>query len=188
MDASIEEYKSVRQESLSALDHVQSVMQYGLASSGFVASLGFVAAQDTPTIGAVVLMVFVPILIGFAMVMMGVAVHRVIQTRRYLRGLEIRLETMAEGEPVMAWERTRALEEGVNGFPFAMFAAIGSAVVAGPGLGGWVLADHDLWTAFVIGEALDIAAAVAFTTWSARTYFRLRAQASLPLQPEELSA
>ena len=85
----------------------------------------------------------------------------------------------------MAWERTRASESGINGYPFAICAAVGSAIVVGPGLGGWILADEGLWAVFVVGEVLDLAAAVAFAVWAGRTYHELKQQYLRPIGPHD---
>ncbi len=177
MMALLAEYNSVRTESLEALSQLQMIIQYGLASLGVSVGLGLVTGQHSPTTGAIVLMGLIPTIMIFGLIMMAVAVHRVIQTRQYLRYLErliTRLPTSGEHN-VPGWERMRTEYDAgaVNGYPFAIVATVGATVALGPGLGGFLLATHHLWVGFAIGEVLDLSSIMIFADRARRTYQRL---------------
>jgi hypothetical protein len=171
------EYNSVRVESMEALNQIHTIVQYGLASIGVSVGLGLVTSQHSTTAAAMVLMGLIPTLIVFGVTMMAVAVHRVVQTRQYLRYLEAEISRQLPKQEVRvpSWERTRKEQDhaAVNGYPFAIFASIGTASVLGPGLGGYLLASHHLWPGFVVGEILDIGAISVFAARCARTYRRI---------------
>lgn len=170
----LEEYKSVRQESLEALNQIHTIVQYGLASIGLSVGLGLVTLQRDVTAAAVVLMGLVPTLIIFGMVMTGVSVHRVLQTRIYLRALEAEIaDRLPRGDlRVPHWERSRAArsETAVNAYPFAILASIGVATILGPVLGGALLYSHGRVEWFVVGEWLDCIGILYFAYRCRRRY------------------
>jgi MFS family permease len=177
MSIMLVEYGSVRTESLEALSQIHTIIQYGLASLGVSVGLGLVTAHNNTITGAIVLMGLSPTIIIFGVIMMAVAVHRVIQTRQYLRLLEARIAQLPVESRYAAprWERMRAQHDqaAVNGYPFAIVASIGAAIGFGPVLGGLLLATHGHWTGFAVGEFLDLSAIAIFGARSHRTYRRL---------------
>jgi hypothetical protein len=181
MDASdllVEQYRTVRQESLDALGQMQTINQWGLGSIGVSTGLGLVASQHSVTAAAVVLMGLVPVLITFGMAEMAVLAQRVVDARRYLRRLEMRLADQVTGpfHDFVGWEceRSKQFRVGTSGFPFAV-AMLGIAFGIGPGLGGALLAAGGRhWVAFVVGEILDIVGLAFFTVWITCTLLRIK--------------
>jgi len=176
MDASdllLEQYKTVRQETLDALSQMQPINQWGLGSIGVTIGFGLVASQHSATAGAVVLMGLVPVLVAFGVIEMAVVAQRVVAARHYLRQLEILLAEQVAGvlASFVGWERERAkhFRVATSGFP-ALGAMIGIAVGIGPVLGGVQLAHDGRWTAFAVGETLDVAGLVVFTVWIVRIF------------------
>jgi hypothetical protein len=176
-DLLVEQYRTVRQESLDALGQMQTINQWGLGSIGVSTGLGLVASQHSVTAAAVVLMGLVPVLITFGMAEMAVLAQRVVDARRYLRQLEMRLADQVTGtlHDFVGWERERSkrFRVGTSGFPFAV-AMLGIAFGIGPGLGGALLADGGHWVAFAVGETIDIAGLAIFTVWIACTLLRIK--------------
>jgi hypothetical protein len=170
----LEEYKSVRQESLEALSQIHMIVQYGLASIGLSVGLGLVSLQRDVTAAAIVLMGLVPTLLGFGLMMTAVSAYRVVQTRRHLSGLEadIAARVAEGGQKAPSWERTRVARStvSVNAYPFAILASIGAAAILGPGLGGALLYKHERWEWFVIGEWFDVMGIAYFAYRSNRRY------------------
>jgi hypothetical protein len=173
----IEQYRTVRQETLEALDQMQTINQWGLGSLGVTIGLGLVASQHSGTDGAVVLMGLVPILVTFGIIEMAVMAQRIVDARCYLRKLEKRLaaqvtETLPD---FVGWERERAIgfRVATSGFP-ALAAMIGVAVGVGPVLGGKLLADEGRWTAFAIAETLDVIILATFTIWIVGVFQNIR--------------
>jgi hypothetical protein len=62
-DLLLEEYKSVRQESLEAAGRVQSITQYLFAAGGVAITVGLAAADKDATVGAAVLMALIPLVV-----------------------------------------------------------------------------------------------------------------------------
>jgi hypothetical protein len=173
-DLLIEQYRTVRQESLEALSQMQTINSWGFGSIGVSIGLGLVASQYSATATAVILMGLVPMLVAFGNVAMAVMAERVVEARRYLRDLERHLaEEVAGALPeFVGWERTRAtgFRVGGSGFPFAIAATLGIAVAIGPGLGGALLATEGRWVAFAVGEAVDLAGLTLFAIWLGRWF------------------
>lgn len=170
----LEEYKSVRQESLEALSQIHTIVQYGLASIGLSVGLGLVSLQRDVTAAAIVLMGLVPTLLGFGLMMTAVSAYRVLQTRRHLSDLEADIAARVPEGDLKApnWERTRGARStvSVNAYPFAILASIGAATILGPGLGGALLYKHERWEWFVIGEWFDVMGIAYFAYRSNRRY------------------
>ena len=173
----IEEYKSVRQESLDALQRHQLVVQYGLAGTGVGTGLGLIAAEQSVAAAAVILMGLMPALIIFGIAMIGVESQRVVAARSHLRELEMRInETRADGDgPLLSWETKRVQMDPplVNAFPIALAAAVGAALIIGPGIGGGLLATRELWLGFAVGVVIDIVALGAVAIAAGRRYREL---------------
>jgi hypothetical protein len=170
------EYRSVRTESLEALGQIHTIVQYGLAALGVSVGGGLAMIQKSVTVAAVVLMIFCPAVIVFGVEMMAVAVFRVIQSRQYLRRLEPEIAARVGSDARSPrWERIRGTRNptAVNGYPFAIIAAVCAAAVLGPGLGGYELARQGYWFAFAIGVLGDGAAITYFGYRCLRTYRRL---------------
>lgn len=201
MDAvlvTIEEYRSVRQESLEALGRQQTIAQYGLAAVGATVGAALLSAQKTASVAAILLMGLIPLLAIFGAAMMAMEAQRVIRAGNHLRALERRVNaTFQDGSRPLRWEA--ALEDGsharVSGYGLAILVVVTTTAVLGPGLGGYLLAEEGLWTAFVAAELTDIAVLVTFVNWSHKTFQRLRASidpasqtgaASAGEQPPEL--
>jgi hypothetical protein len=166
----IEQYRTVRQESLDALNQMQTINQWGLGSIGVSVGLGLVASERSVVAAAVVLMGLVPGFIAFGIVTMSVITQRIIHTRLYLRLLEKELGVHFDG--FVGWERTRArnFRIGTSGYPFALLTNLGIAIGIGPGLGAALLASHGEWMAFIVGEVIDVIALASFSWWIIKVF------------------
>jgi hypothetical protein len=175
-DVLLEEYKSVRQESLEAAGRVQSVTQYLFAAGGVAITVGLVAADKDETAGAAVLMALIPLVVVLGIAMMTLEIQRVLGARRHLQKLETRINALLDPpEEGLSWEAARLTPEmrPLNPFPIVFVVALAGIVVIGPGIGGLVLRD-DLTTWYFIGAAADLILAVVVTVVALRTYPRLR--------------
>jgi hypothetical protein len=182
------EYNSVRAESLEALNQIHTVAQYGLASVGVAAGAGLVTSDHDVTAAAIILMGLVPTLIFFGITMMAFAVHRVVQARQYLRLLEAKIAGHFSDPTATLprWERIRkAKRAAINAYPFAVAATIGAATVIGPGLGGFLLARHNLWPGFAAAETLDLVSIGVFGLACIRMYRKIAAVDRSELAPAE---
>jgi MFS family permease len=174
----MEQYKSVRQESLDAGVRQHAVVQYGLASVGVAAGLGIARGSDEPTLAALILMALVPVLVMFVTAMAAMHASRVTGARQFLISIEQQVQTVAApigGSPVLEWEiaRKNRARTRVDAYPFAFAAAIAGTTLLGPGIGGYLLASNGLWLGFAVGIALDLAALGYFSLWAIETYDRL---------------
>ncbi len=146
------EYKSVRAESLGALNQIHTILQYCLASVGVAVGAALVTSEHDVTAAAMILMALVPTLIFLGITMMAFAIHRVVQARQYLRLLEPEISRQFSDPTAVAprWERTRKVKRAkINVYPYAVAAIFVAALVLGPGLGGVLLLSHessrDVW-------------------------------------------
>ncbi len=174
--ALLEEYKTVRQESLEALGRVQSVAQYLFAAAGVTVTVGLVAAKDDPTVGAAVLMALIPLVVILGISMVILEIQRVLRARRHLRHLEDRINALIEGpERAFSWEVARLKPEtrGWNLFPVIFVVAVASIVVIGPGIGGLVLRDN-LTKWYLVGAGADLILAAVVIIVVLPIYAQLR--------------
>jgi hypothetical protein len=170
----IEEYRSLRQESLDALDRQQTVAQYGLAAVGVVLGIGLLAEQNgRTTLAAVVLMILVPLLALFGAHMLAAEAQRVARAGWYLRGLEARINRRLppDLEP-LAWETMLATDGRyrVQGYPEVVGIVIAVTLVISVGIGGYLLGSHGDWAWLVAAVAADVVLLAAFGRWARRTW------------------
>jgi hypothetical protein len=161
-DALLEEYKTVRQESLESAARIQSVAQYLLAALGVVVTVAIVAAKDDATVGAAVVMSLIPISVVFGIAMMTLEIQRVLSSRKHLRQLQTRInEKLAlDGDGGLSWETERLSKElrPLNPFPIVLGIAVVGILVA-PFIGGLLLRE-DLTTWYWRGAVADAVLAV----------------------------
>lgn len=173
----LEQYRTVRQETLDALSQMQTINQWGLGIIGVTIGFGFVASEHNATDGAVVLMGLAPVLVAFGVIEMAVMAQRIVVARRYLRELEILLaqRVVMTLPSFVGWERERArgFRVGTSGFP-ALGGMIGIAVGVGPVLGGVQLAEKGQWVAFAVGETFDLVGLTIFTVWIVRVFMKIQ--------------
>jgi uncharacterized membrane protein len=159
VDALLEEYKTVRQESLEAAGRLQSVSQYLLAAMGVVITVAVLAADQNRTLGAGLVMLLTPISVVFGTAMMTLEIQRMVGPRRYMRGLERRINALlvSAEDPGLGWETNR-IPGGfrpLNPFPVAFGTAVVGIAAAAPAIGGLILHD-DLTTLYWLGVAADV--------------------------------
>lgn len=165
-EALLEEYRTVRQESLEAAGRVQSVSQYLLTAMGVVVTVAIVAADKSRTLGAGLVMSLIPISVIFGMAMMTLELQRMLGPRRYMRQLERRINALLEpGEdPGLGWETRRLTGEfrPLNPFPVVFATAVIGIVGVAPFIGGLILRDEVTgW--YWAGAAADVFLGVVVT-------------------------
>jgi hypothetical protein len=155
LEVLLAEYKSVRVESLEALNQIHTIVQYCLASVGVAVAAALVTSERDVTAAAIILMALVPTLIFLGILMMAFAVHRVVQARQYLRYLEEEISQKFSDPLTVAprWERTRKVKRAaINAYRYTVAATLVAALVLGPGLGGVLLGSNESWREFVFPE------------------------------------
>src|SRR5689334_17525297 len=100
----------------------------------------------------------VPLVIVFAIAMLGVEIQRVLTARGHLRGLERRINVAFAGDApaLMSWETLRASTRVINPYPALFAMAIVAAILVGPVIGGLLLIEHRRWIGLVVGVVLDL--------------------------------
>lgn len=103
--AALEEYKTLREESLSAVDRQQSIVRFGVALVGTLIGLGIRAQYDT-YVGSLVLTIFVPIVVYLILALWLGEVERSVRAGAVVAALECKLGLeLAEPRVVLGWER-----------------------------------------------------------------------------------
>jgi hypothetical protein len=174
----IEEYRSLRQESLEALARQQTIAQYGLATAGVALGIGFVAEENGRTALAVIaLMVLVPLLALFGAQMLATEAQRAARAGWYLRGLEQRINSRlpADVEP-LGWETHLAAnpQYRVQGYAGVVASVIGVTAVISIGIGGYLLGCEGKWGWLVAAATADAVVLAIIGRWAHRTWKRLQ--------------
>lgn len=174
----IEEYKSVRQESLEALGRQQTIAQYGLAATGVGVGIGLVAGDNhQTTLAAIVLMGLMPLLALFGAMMSATEAQRVARAGWYLRGLEARINKRlpADFEP-LGWETMLGNNTAyrVQGYVAVLGIVIAITAVISVGLGGYLLASKGHWGWLAGAVVADAAVLAVIALWSHRIWTRLK--------------
>ena len=171
----IEEYKTVREESLGAVARSQAIAQYGLATAGVGVTAGVLAAQRNATLGAVVLCGLIPLAGCFGAAMMAVEAQRSARAGWYLRGLEQRINLLVPGgAPPLGWETLlRDPTHRVRGYREATAVVVVAAVLLSAGLGGYVLGSHGDWVGLAVALAANVLLFLMLGAWTRSVWQRL---------------
>jgi len=104
-DASIEEYKSLRQESLAATDRQQRVVAGGTALAGVVLGIGASATKGA-SLSVVLLLIVAPVLASLIIVIWLGEVERMVLVDLYTSILErqINVDLSAAKPPALGWQ------------------------------------------------------------------------------------
>ena len=187
----LEEYRSVRQESLQAIDRQYRILALGTATAGVLLGIG-ARIGDGQTEATVLLMIVMPTLAAFVVLLWLGEMARMVRAGAHIADLEVRIATRHEDEePPLVWEtllrNPRRDRKRVRNLYPAIFAVITLVLgVAGAAVGaiGLTDADHRFW--FVVLTIGDVAG-LAFV---ARLYvdheLRLRAIGGEDLHSKEL--
>jgi hypothetical protein len=174
----MEEYRSLRQESLDALNRQQIIAQYGLAAVGVVLGIGIVAEENNRTaIAVIVLMALAPLLALFGAQMLATETQRIARAGWYLRGLETRINRrLPPGAEVLGWENLLAADTGyrVKGYLEVLLIVVAVTAVISIGIGGYLLAIEHSWLLLVGAVVADGVVLSIFCWWAHRTWERLR--------------
>jgi len=103
--ASLEEYKTLREESQAALDRQLSIVRFGVLVVGTLIGLGLKTRHDA-FIGALVLTVFVPMSVYLVLSMYLAEVERSVRAGAVVAAIECKLGLSSSHErPPIGWER-----------------------------------------------------------------------------------
>jgi hypothetical protein len=166
VDLVLEEYKSLRQESLAAIDRQQRVLASGTATAGVVLGLG-VNASPGSTLAAVLLVGLGPLLALLITVMWLGEVERMVRAGAYVSRLESRINRNLV-EAALEWE-SWLRREAPGGRRIlwvyrAVFGILWLIAFAGASIGVIGMARHG-WLAQLgcgLGDALLLGSLLAF--------------------------
>jgi hypothetical protein len=170
VDLLLEEYRTVRQESLESVARLQPILAYTLVAVGVAITVALDIASDDLTAAAVILMGGVPVLIVVALMMLALELHRALDTRRQLRALEPRINAcVPSDQALLTWEDVRrgGRVKGFNPFVVCFGAAIVGMILIGPVLVGVEVDKYaDEFSAFYLtGVIVNVLVAAAATVW-----------------------
>jgi hypothetical protein len=172
----LEEYKTLREESLQALRQQQQTLQVGFAAMGVVAGLGIKLESDQ-TLSAIVLMAFVPLLAAFIVVMWLGELQQMSRAGAQVSRIEQRWRD-EYGEWTATWETLLASKSPTVRRLFGTHHAVFATIVLGGALaaaaGAELLGRHQHWVGMAVGAAADLAMFAALTVAYWRVQSRLR--------------
>ncbi len=178
-DALLEQYRTVRQESLEALSRHQTIAQYGTALAGVAVGAGLLAGKSSAPAAAIVLMGLVPLAAIFGAAMMATEAQRIARAGCFLRYVESRLNEVmgpmgGKDSRAFTWESDLSEEVRVRGYALATAVVLLSAVTMGPGLGGYFLLHAGLTAEFIVAATVDLIAVVVLAVWARSTMADIR--------------
>jgi hypothetical protein len=174
----LEEYKTLRQESLAAIEQMQRTLQIGLVAIGVLTAFGVEAATEGPGV-QVGLALATPVLAALVAALRLDELHRAVAAGAHAAVLEQRIaRRVGEDEAPLTWEsevqqRFRPTEDKIRHWATlaALFAATAPAVVLG--ISDFGEEHKPEWALVLVGVVLICAAA----SWYQR--FTLNAVAAL---------
>lgn len=179
LDVVLDEYRSLRQESLQAIDRQHRVLALGTATSGVLLGVGVRAASGS-LVAAILLNVLMPLLGAFVVLLWLGEFERMVRAGAHIAQLESRVASRFPAEPPpLTWET--ALREGDDDrrrirrlYPtiFAVIVFVLGATGAVAGLVGLVEAKH--WLAAGVAVLGDLA--VVLYIWRVYLGTELRAR------------
>ena len=103
--ASLEEYKTLREESLGALDRQLGIIRFGVALIAALIALGL-RARHEDYIGSLVLAGFVPLAVFLVLLLWLAEVERSVRAGAFVAAIECKLGvSYPYGPPPLGWER-----------------------------------------------------------------------------------
>ena len=181
----LEEYKTLRQESLMALERQHNILRFGIGLVGVLLGLGVQLESET-VLATVLLVFFVPTLMVFTVILWMAEVERMVRAGAYIADLEGRInEAAGAGVVALAWE-THLRQEGEASTPrlrsayHAIFLIFLLLVFASVVI-GFYNAVKDEWTPLLIPVAfVDVLLLSWLTSWYVVNVRRVRARGSDP--------
>jgi len=175
----LEEYRSLRQESLQAIDRQQRILGLGTATTGLLVGLG-VKAPEGGSVQATLCMVLVPLIASLVCVVWVGEMERMVRAGAHLALLERRISRRAEDtEAPLDWEGTLRREprgrQRILPVYRAVFAVLLILATVSAGVGAEGLAGRGRWLAFTVLLAANLVLALGLTRFYIGTEFRLRA-------------
>jgi hypothetical protein len=179
VDVALEEYRTLRQESLEAINRQLQILGLGTTASGVVLGLGVKASAGSAT-AAVLLVFFSPLLDLLVAILWLGEMERMVRAGRHIATLEQRISAeFPEQPPPLDWEqslrqhaaaRRRLLSVYRSIFGILLLLGLVAAI-----LGNIGLIEHASWLVWVPTSALDLAILLTLTRLFIVTEYRLRA-------------
>ena len=181
----LEEYKTLRQESLDAIAGTQRTLQLGLVSIGVLTGFAANLATSQKAPGALETMAYLAVALAAPAIALLVVVLWLEETRRavragaFLSALEARIAARFGDEPPpLTWEsgiQRRTGEPGQYVYHWAVGVTLLIASAPTAALGLLSLANNGHWVAFGLGMAAVAAIVSASLFYQANTHDRLTA-------------
>jgi hypothetical protein len=172
LQAALEEYKSLRQESLEAISQQQTTLQIGLVAIGALTALTAKDVVDRGAPAQLAVAVSAPALALAVQVLWLQVVKRSVKAGAHLARLEVRVDARIEAtDPPLTWESNVVCghkRRGGYAFHWSVMVVMTLASIPTAAFGLVALARAEEWALFAVGAAtvlLLIAAAVLFHKW-----------------------
>lgn len=100
----IEEYKTLREESLASMQMQQSILRFGAATMGIVIAAGFNVWDEQP-LSEIIFLFFVPLIVYLILIIWAGEVARMFRAGRFLTELERKINNEFSDKPdALTWE------------------------------------------------------------------------------------
>ena len=175
MDLVLEEYRTLREESLQAMRQQQLILQLGLAALGVLVSVGIRSSTDT-TVAALLLMGLIPLLSVLIVLIWAGELERMVRAGTHLRRIERRMNHAYEGCWPLQWESLLGtpLLPRIHGIYRAVLVALLSLLgVGAASIGAVRLGEGDHWVWMAALTVADSLIFVGTFVWWKRTERRL---------------
>lgn len=179
VEIALEEYKSLRQESLMALERQHTVLRFGIGLVGVLIGIGL-QLQDEEVLATVLLLLFVPVLIVFTVILWMGEVERMVRAGTYLAKLERKVnQAEGSGTDPLGWEQylraegeatTPRLRSGYH----AIFVIFVLLVLASLVIGFYNAASEDWAVVLIPAGLVDCGAMGALIWWYVANQRRVR--------------
>jgi hypothetical protein len=178
VSVALEEYRTLRTESLQAIEQRQRTLQIGIAGIGVITGFGIRA--DTETAVQAGLAAATPALALIVLVLSLDEMRRSVFAGAHLAVLEWNIAQRVHGEPPpLTWETSMQTRDvAISGYRYhrhwAVLAALFAAAAPVVASGLIRLGRNDEWLAFVLTAAAAVVALAAAIAYEARVHVTVR--------------
>jgi hypothetical protein len=100
----LEEYKTLRDESLQAINNQLSVLKMGTGAIGLLLAAGFSLPENEGKLAALIFITFLPLVSYLSLIIWIGEFERMIRVSRFIASIEKKISDALGGENILSWE------------------------------------------------------------------------------------